>query len=219
MRIVFLAPPGAGKGTQGALICQHYGIVQLSTGEILRKNKGDGTELGEKAKAYMDKGDLVPDDLMIEMIKTELDKEIYSKGYILDGFPRTVPQAEALDTILSNFNQNINAVIILKVNKEELIRRLSARRTCRTCGKTFHLIFDPPEKSNQCDNCGGELYQRIDDRPETILNRLKIFHDRTSPLINYYGKKGLVSTVKGTGKTSEVFERIEEILDPIKSEE
>lgn len=215
MRLVFLAPPGAGKGTQSALLCKHYGILQLSTGEILRKYKKEGTELGEQAKSYMDKGDLVPDNLIIDMIKTELNKPVYQKGYILDGFPRTVPQAEALDILLDNVNQELSSVIILKVNKEELIRRLSARRTCRNCGYTHHLIFNPPQKQGVCDVCGGELFQRTDDKPETILNRLKIFHDRTSPLIQYYGKQGLVSTVKGTGDPKLVFKSITEILDSL----
>ena len=213
MRLIFIAPPGAGKGTQSEKICKHYGINQLSTGNILRLHKKQGTDLGLEAKMYMDRGELVPDDLIIRMIQDELHNPDYEAGFILDGFPRTKPQALALDEILSEMHLKLNATIILEVPKNELITRLAARRTCRNCGATFHLIFSPPKEVNTCDICGGNLFQRVDDRKETILNRLQIFDDLTKPLIEYYDKQNLTKYVPGVGKVDDVFARIKKVLE------
>lgn len=213
MRLIFIAPPGAGKGTQSEKICKHYGIVQLSTGNILRYHKKQGTKLGRDAMVYMDRGELVPDELIIRMIKDELHKSEYDNGFILDGFPRTKPQALALDEILREMGLRLNVTIILEVPKNELITRLAARRTCRNCGATFHLIFNPPREVNTCDICGGNLFQRADDRKETILNRLNVYEDLTKPLIEHYSEQGLTRYVQGVGKVDEVFDRIKEILE------
>ena len=212
MKLVFLGPPGAGKGTQSERICNDYGIVQLSTGDILRANIKMGTELGKKAQTYMDGGNLVPDDTIIEMIKEELKKPELKNCYILDGFPRTVPQAEALDKLLDTMNEKLDMTLILNVPNEELIKRLSARRTCRKCGKTFHLIYNPPKVENVCDACGGELYQRDDDKEEAVLNRLKVYENQTKPLIDYYKKQGITKMVDGVGTIDEIYQRIKTIL-------
>lgn len=215
MRLIFIAPPGAGKGTQSEKICKHYGIVQLSTGNILRIHKKQGTELGLEAKDYMDRGELVPDEIIIRMLKSELHESAYENGFILDGFPRTKPQALALDEILKEMNLSLNVTIILEVPKNELITRLAARRTCRNCGATFHLIFNPPREVNTCDLCGGNLFQRADDRKETILNRLNIYEDLTKPLIEHYNAQNLTRYVQGVGKVDDVFARIQAILDEV----
>ena len=212
MKLVFLGPPGAGKGTQSERICKDYNIVQLSTGDILRSNRKMGTELGKKAQSYMDAGNLVPDEIIIDMIKEELKKPELENGYILDGFPRTVPQAVALDELLKSMNDKLDLTLVLEVPNEELIKRLSARRTCRQCGKTYHLIYNPPAKEGICDVCGGELYQRDDDKEEAILNRLKVYENQTKPLIEYYEKQGLAKKVDGIGSIDEIYQRIKNIL-------
>ncbi len=212
MKLVFLGPPGAGKGTQSERICKDYNIVQLSTGDILRSNRKMGTELGKKAQSYMDAGNLVPDEIIIDMIKEEMKKPELENGYILDGFPRTVPQAIALDELLKSMNDKLDLTLVLEVPNEELIKRLSARRTCRQCGKTYHLIYNPPAKVGICDVCGGELYQRDDDKEEAILNRLKVYENQTKPLIEYYEKQGLAKKVDGIGSIDEIYQRIKYIL-------
>ena len=212
MKLVFLGPPGAGKGTQSEFICRDYGIVQLSTGDILRENRKMGTELGKKAQSYMDAGNLVPDDIIIDMIKEELKKPELKNGYILDGFPRTVPQAEALDQLLASLNDKLDLTLVLEVPNEELIKRLSARRTCRQCGKTYHLIYSPPKQEGICDVCGGELYQRDDDKEEAILNRLQVYENQTKPLIDYYEKKGIAKRINGVGTIDEIYQRIKSVL-------
>lgn len=212
MKLVFLGPPGAGKGTQSERICKDYNIVQLSTGDILRSNRKMGTELGKKAQSYMDAGNLVPDKIIIDMIKEELKKPELENGYILDGFPRTVPQAVALDELLKSMNDKLDLTLVLEVPNEELIKRLSARRTCRQCGKTYHLIYNPPANEGICDVCGGELYQRDDDKEEAILNRLKVYENQTKPLIEYYEKQGLAKKVDGIGSIDEIYQRIKHIL-------
>ncbi len=212
MKLVFLGPPGAGKGTQSERICKDYGVVQLSTGDILRANRKMGTELGKKAQEYMDAGNLVPDDIIINMIKEELKKPELANGYILDGFPRTVPQAEALDKLLESMNDKLDMTLVLDVPNEELIKRLSARRTCRGCGKTYHLIYNPPKVENVCDVCGGELYQRDDDKEEAILNRLQVYEKQTKPLIEYYDKQGITKKINGLGTIDEIYERIKAVL-------
>jgi adenylate kinase len=213
MRLVFLGPPGAGKGTQAEYICKEYNIVQLSTGDILRANRKNGTELGAKAQVYMDKGELVPDQLIIDMIKEELQKPELANGYLLDGFPRTVPQAEALKTLLGDMGQKLDLVLVLEVQNEELVSRLTARRTCRTCGKSYHLVFNPPKQPGICDSDGGELYQRDDDTEETVINRLKVYEKQTRPLINFYAHEGLTWFVNGVGSIDSIFEKIKRIFE------
>lgn len=212
MRLIFLGPPGAGKGTQSQYICEEFRIKQISTGDILRSNRKSGTELGKKAQIFMDAGNLVPDNLIIDMIKEELSKPELANGYILDGFPRTVPQAVALDKLLFELGQNLNAVLVLDVPNDELVKRLTARRTCRSCGATFHLIYNPPKKENVCDNCGGELYQRDDDREEPILNRLKVYDAQTKPLIEYYTNQSLTRIINGLGNINEIYAEIKKVL-------
>ncbi len=212
MKLVFLGPPGAGKGTQSERICKDYGVIQLSTGDILRANRKKGTELGKKAQEYMDAGNLVPDNIIIDMIKEELKKPEIQNGYILDGFPRTVPQAEALDSLCKSLNEKLDLTLVLDVPNEELIKRLSARRTCRQCGKTFHNIYNPSKVEGVCDNCGGELYQRDDDKEEAILNRLKVYEKQTKPLIEYYEKQGITKMINGLGTIDDIYERIKAVL-------
>lgn len=213
MQLIFLGPPGAGKGTQAEKICKDYSIVQLSTGDILRANRKMGTELGKKAQQYMDAGELVPDSIIIDMIKQELAKPELKNGYILDGFPRTVPQAEALDKLLADMNQKLDTVLVLLVPNEELIKRLTARRTCRVCGKTYHLIYNPPKQDNICDLDGGELYQRDDDKEEPIRNRLVVYDNQTKPLIEYYSNKNIAEIIDGVGSIDEIYNRIKQVLD------
>lgn len=213
MRIIFLGPPGAGKGTQSERICKDYNIVQLSTGDILRTNRKNGTELGKKAQSYMDSGALVPDELIIEMIKVELKNPSLANGYILDGFPRTVPQAEALDKLLAELGQKLDTVLVLEVPNEELLKRLTARRVCRICGKSYHLIYNPPKVEGICDSDGGELYQRDDDKEEPILNRLKVYEAQTKPLIDYYTAKNLVDKIDGVGEIESIYKQIQSVLN------
>ncbi|MCX7736661.1 MAG: adenylate kinase [Candidatus Kapabacteria bacterium] len=213
MRIIFLGPPGAGKGTQSERICKDYNIVQLSTGDILRANRKMGTDLGKKAQSYMDSGALVPDELIIEMIRVELKNPDLANGYILDGFPRTVPQAEALDKLLEELGQKLDTVLVLEVPNEELLKRLTARRVCRTCGKSYHLIYNPPKVEGVCDADGGELYQRDDDKEEPIMNRLKVYEAQTMPLIDYYSKKNLVDKIDGVGEIDFIYKQIQTVLN------
>lgn len=215
MRLIFLGPPGAGKGTQAERICSTYGIIQLSTGDILRENRKNGTELGKLAQSYMDAGELVPDNIIIDMIKVELQKPELRNGYLLDGFPRTINQAIALDNLLEEMEQKLDAVLILDVPNDELIKRLTARRTCKSCGKSYHLIFNPPAKENICDVCGGELFQRDDDKEDPIMNRLKVYENQTKPLINYYTEKSIAKYINGVGEIDEIFTRIKDILDKV----
>ncbi|MFA6571294.1 MAG: adenylate kinase [Bacteroidota bacterium] len=213
MRLIFLGPPGAGKGTQAERICRDFNIVQLSTGDMLRANKKQGTELGKKAQMFMDGGSLVPDEIIIDMIRIELKKPEMINGYILDGFPRTVPQAEALDILLSEMGQKLDTVLILEVPNAELVNRLTARRTCRNCGKSFHLIYNPPKIEDVCDACSGELYQRDDDKPEPIMHRLKVYENQTFPLIDYYKSKNLDYRINGLGEIDEIYNSIKKVLD------
>ena len=208
MRLIFIGPPGAGKGTQAALMFRDYGLVQLSTGDILRNHRKLGTPLGKKAQVYMDAGELVPDALIINMIKEELMKPSLQDGYILDGFPRTVRQAEALHLLLAGMHQKLDTVLVLEVPNEELVRRLTARRTCRNCGKTYHLIYNPPMVSDVCDSCGSGLYQRDDDMEFPILNRLKVYNNQTKPLIEFYTKKKLATNINGLGSIEDIYSEI-----------
>ncbi|GAB6064402.1 adenylate kinase [Deferrisoma palaeochoriense] len=213
MRLILLGPPGAGKGTQAKRLIERYGIPQISTGDILRAAVRDGTELGRKAKEYMDAGKLVPDEVVIGIIEERLQEPDCAKGFILDGFPRTVPQADALKGVLGKLGQAIDHVVSIEVPDEDLVERLTGRRTCRKCGAMYHVKFSPPAKEGVCDKCGGELYQRDDDREETIRSRLKVYHEQTAPLVEYYEKAGLLRRIPGQGSVDEIYQRILEVLE------
>ena len=207
MRLVLVGPPGAGKGTQAQFIASHFAVPKISTGDIFRTNVSDGTDLGLEARKYMDAGDLVPDEVTIGMVKERLSHDDTSEGFLLDGFPRTVQQAVVLDDMLAVHDVGLDVVLELVVDDEEVVRRLSGRRTCRRCGHVWHLDFDPPATEGICDRCGGELFQRDDDSELTIRHRLEVYADQTSPLIGYYGDRGLLSGVDATGPVEDVTER------------
>jgi adenylate kinase len=207
VRLVLVGPPGAGKGTQAQFIASHFAVPKISTGDIFRTNVSDGTDLGLEARKYMDAGDLVPDEVTIGMVKERLSHDDTSEGFLLDGFPRTVQQAVVLDDMLAVHDVGLDVVLELVVDDEEVVRRLSGRRTCRRCGHVWHLDFDPPATEGVCDRCGGELFQRDDDSELTIRHRLEVYADQTSPLIGYYGDRGLLSGVDATGPVEDVTER------------
>lgn len=213
MNLIFLGPPGAGKGTQTQLLVEKRKIPQVSTGDILRQAVKDKTALGVEAKGYMNRGELVPDKVVIGIVEARLQKPDCERGFILDGFPRTVPQADALGAALAKAGRRIDAVINLSVDPQELIKRLTGRRVCSACGAMYHVIFDPPRNEGLCDKCGGALYQRDDDQEDTIRARLDVYREQTEPLIQYYRKGGLVRTVEGVGSTGEIAARIAAILD------
>ena len=215
MRLVLVGPPGAGKGTQAHFIAEHLGVPKISTGDIFRQNVSEGTPLGLQAKAFMDRGDLVPDDVTIDMVNARLSESDTEPGFLLDGFPRTVPQAQVLDDLLAAAGFKLDVVLELVVDDDEVIRRLSGRRTCRTCNHIWHLDFDPPAVESQCDIDGGELYQREDDKPETIANRLLVYADATAPLINYYAGRGLLIGIDATGPVDDVTQRAIDALRPL----
>jgi len=217
MNLIFLGPPGAGKGTQAKRVAEKYGIPQISTGDMLREAVAKGTELGKKAKEYMDKGELVPDEVVIGIVKERLQQPDCEKGFILDGFPRTLAQAEALDEMLKELNKKIDAVINIVVPEEEVVKRITNRRMCRNCGAVYHLIYAPPKEDNKCDKCGGELYQRDDDKEVTVRERYRVYRENTEPLIDYYRKKGVLYDVDGTKDIEGVWKEIEAILEKIKS--
>lgn len=212
MNLVLLGPPGAGKGTQAKMMIDHYRIPQISTGDILRAALKERTPLGLKAKEFMDKGLLVPDEVVIDIIKDRLKEADCRNGYILDGFPRTVAQAQALDKVLADMNSGIDHVISIEVDKGELIKRLTGRRTCRQCGRGYHAIFDPPLNKDLCDKCQGELYQRDDDNEDTVRNRLEVYDSQTFPLIQFYKEKDLVRSINGQGGIQQIFDRIVKVL-------
>jgi len=214
MNIVLLGPPGSGKGTQAKMIAEKYGVVHISTGDILRENVRNGTDLGKEAKKFMEAGKLVPDSLLIDIIKDRLAKDDVKGGWMLDGYPRTMPQAEAMDKILPALGQKIDVVLNIDVPDAELVKRVTGRRMCK-CGATYHVQFNPPKVEGKCDACGGELYQRADDTEETVKERLQAYHAQTQPLIDYYDKRGIVATVLGVGDIKEIFGKIAEALDKI----
>jgi len=214
MRIVLLGGPGSGKGTQAQKLINQLGVPQISTGDIFRAAVKEGTPMGLKAKKFMEQGELVPDDVVIGVVEERLTKPDLDKGYMLDGFPRTAAQAEALDTILASQSKKLDHVILVDVPDEELVKRLSGRRTCRNseCGKMYHVMFSPPKKEGVCDACGSELYQRADDNETTIRERLDVYNNQTSPLIQYYDKKGLLRRVEGVGPIDRIFASIQKVL-------
>jgi len=212
MNIILFGPPGAGKGTQAKKLVDFYGIPQISTGDILRANVREGTELGLAAKAYMDKGELVPDEVLIGIIKNRLQEPDCEKGFILDGYPRTVPQADALAVILDEIDKPIDVVLNLQVPDEELVKRISGRLMCSKCGASYNKTFSPSKKEGICDICGGEIYQRADDKEDAVQNRLKVYKKQTQPLIDYYSKQGILVTLDGTKDINEVFKDIKAVL-------
>lgn len=208
MRLILLGPPGAGKGTQASAIVKEYNIPHISTGDIFRSNIKEGTELGRKAKEYIDKGLLVPDEVVISIVKDRLAEEDCKGGFLLDGFPRTLEQGEALDTTLDEMNISLDKVVNIEVELKDLVGRAVGRRICRDCGATYHVEFNPPKNEGKCDVCSGELYQRDDDTEETVKKRFSVYQEQTKPLIDYYSKKGLILNVDG-------FKGIEEISKSI----
>jgi len=212
LRLILLGPPGAGKGTQAARICQKYSIPHISTGDIFRRHIKEGTEFGKKAQEYMNKGELVPDGLVLEIAEARLMEEDCGNGFLLDGFPRTVNQAEQLDKFLNEKDLGIDKVLDIEVDKEELMTRLIGRRVCRNCGATYHVIYNPPEKEGTCDICGGELYQRSDDTAATVENRIEVYTAQTMPLIEYYEKFGRIACIDGSVGLEEVFDEIASVL-------
>lgn len=212
MRIVLLGAPGAGKGTQAKILIEKYGMPQISTGDLLRAAVAAGTALGKEAKSYMDKGELVPDSVVLGMVGERLKQDDCKKGYILDGFPRNTAQAEALDKMLASLNMSLTAALSVDVPFEDLMKRLTGRRTCKACGQMYNIYFKAPAKESVCDKCKGELFQRDDDKEATIKKRLEVYTAQTEPLIGYYKKKGIVKSVSGTGSIDEIFKKVTEVL-------
>lgn len=212
MKIIMLGAPGAGKGTQAKQIAEKYKIPHISTGDIFRANIKNGTELGKKAKTFMDQGLLVPDELVVDLVVDRVKQEDCTNGYVLDGFPRTIPQAEALDAALEAIGEKIDFAINVEVPDENIVRRMSGRRACVACGATYHLVHIPPKAEGICDKCGKELILRDDDKPETVEKRLNVYHEQTQPLINYYTDKNVLVEVDGTVDMADVFAAIVKIL-------
>ena len=213
MKIIMLGAPGAGKGTQAKKIANKYGIPHISTGDIFRANIKNGTELGQKAKAFMDQGLLVPDELVVDLVVDRLQQEDCSNGYVLDGFPRTIPQAEALDAALGKLGTKLDYALDIDVADDFIIKRMGGRRACVTCGATYHIVNIPPKKEGICDTCGSELVLREDDKPETVEKRLSVYHEQTQPLIDYYKNSGILVTLDGTQDLNEVFNTICSVLE------
>ena len=212
MKIIMLGAPGAGKGTQAKRIAEKYTIPHISTGDIFRANIKEGTELGKKAKTYMDQGLLVPDELVVDLVVDRVQQDDCANGYVLDGFPRTIPQAESLDAALAKLNDKVDYAINVEVPDENIIKRMSGRRACISCGATYHIEHIPPKVEGVCDTCGKELVLRDDDKPETVKKRLDVYHEQTQPLIDYYNGKNILKEVDGTQDMSDVFNDIVKIL-------
>ncbi len=213
MKIVMLGAPGAGKGTQAKMIAGKYHVPHISTGDIFRSNIKNGTELGKKAKEYMDQGLLVPDELTVDLVIDRLSQEDCKDGYILDGFPRTIPQAEALDAALSKRGEKMDFAVDVDVPDENIVSRMSGRRACTGCGATYHIVHNPSKKGDVCEVCGETLILRDDDKPETVQKRLTVYHEQTQPLIEYYTKQNILKTVDGTQDMNDVFTAITKILE------
>ncbi|MEK6452540.1 adenylate kinase [Caldifermentibacillus hisashii] len=216
MNLILMGLPGAGKGTQAEKIVQKYQIPHISTGDMFRQAIKDGTELGLKAKSYMDKGELVPDEVTVGIVRERLSKSDCQSGFLLDGFPRTVQQAESLDQILNDLNKKIDYCIHIDVDKDILMERLTGRRICKSCGATYHLVFNPPQVANTCDKCGGELYQRPDDHAETVQNRLDVNVKQMKPLLDFYASKDVLKSINGVQEINKVFEEIDKLLAGLK---
>ena len=212
MKIIMLGAPGAGKGTQAEMIADKYGVPHVSTGDIFRANIKEGTELGKEAKSYMDQGLLVPDELTVKILLDRVAKEDCMNGYVLDGFPRTITQAEVLEKALAELGDNIDYAIDVDVPDENIVNRMSGRRACTECGATYHIVHIPPKTEGVCDKCGKELVLRDDDKPETVGRRLSVYHEQTQPLIDFYSKKGILKTIDGTADMRDVFAAIIQIL-------
>lgn len=213
MKIIMLGAPGAGKGTQAKMLADKYGIPHISTGDIFRANIKNETELGKKAKEYMDQGLLVPDELTCNLVVDRIQQEDCKKGYILDGFPRTIPQAEALDKALTELNDKIDYAINVEVPDENIVGRMSGRRACVGCGATYHVVYNPTKTEGVCDRCGKELILRDDDKPETVQKRLNVYHEQTQPLIDFYKNKNVLKEVDGTVDMNDVFNAIVKVLE------
>ncbi|MBQ6129753.1 MAG: adenylate kinase [Lachnospiraceae bacterium] len=213
MKIIMLGAPGAGKGTQAKLISEKYGIPHISTGDIFRANIKEGTDLGKEAKEYIDKGQLVPDELTVRILLDRVEKDDCKNGYVLDGFPRTIPQAQVLDNEVAKLGDKIDYAIDVEVPDENIIRRMGGRRACPKCGATYHIEHIPPKKEGICDACGEKLMLRDDDKPETVKNRLDVYHKQTQPLIDHYSKQNILRTVDGTADMNDVFDSIVKLLE------
>ncbi|HEU5158927.1 MAG TPA: adenylate kinase [Streptosporangiaceae bacterium] len=213
MRLVLVGPPGAGKGTQAQFIASHLSVPKISTGDIFRANVSGGTPLGQKAREYMDRGDLVPDEVTIAMVRDRLAEDDAQEGFLLDGFPRNVPQAETLKKILSEWDAKVDLVLELVVDEDEVVRRLSGRRTCSRCGRIWHVLFDD-KKDDVCDDCGGRLFQRDDDKEEVVRHRLEVYQEQTAPLVSFYADEGILVGIDATGPVEEVTERALAALRP-----
>lgn len=207
-RVVLLGPPGAGKGTQAKLLQERFAACQISTGDILRKAVADRTPLGKEAAQYIDRGALVPDDVIVRLVAERLKEKDCEPGFILDGFPRTIPQAESLDAILKQMKLSLNGVLSMQVPRAVIIERLAGRRSCKNCGALAHMVFSPPRQKGVCDHCGGELYQRHDDKEETVANRLNVYEKQTAPLVDYYRQRNLLREIDGVGPVDEIGARV-----------
>ena len=212
MRLLLIGPPGAGKGTQAKFLVHHFTIPQISTGDILRENVRNKTELGNEAQKYMQAGNLVPDSLILNMMQERLEADDCSKGYILDGFPRTIPQAEGLYELLNNLEQQLDCVIVMKISDQLIVNRLSNRRSCKECNQIYNLLYDPPKRAGKCSECNGDLFLREDDIPDTIQERLNIYHQQTEPVIEYYAQRGIAEIIDAKGSIEEIRSHIIESI-------